>query len=203
MRWFERSGVFPRPDGSAGVWSQRCLAWFDGGPEWFLASPFRVDCNAATAQAAHAYGELTGDERWKRIGLNVARSMLPHQYLDPGKPSFGGWPWLYEKDEAIYFWDDNTRVAVALLWLYTRTGDEELLRAGLRTMELCREVAQPDGIIARHVIAASQLDRIGRQGFRRLPPQGIMVDFDLMRWAWAYGVTGDPEYEHLLPRCIF
>jgi hypothetical protein len=198
LRWFERSGVLPRADGSEGVWSQRCLAWFDGGPIETLASPFRVDCNAATAQALYLYGELPDEDRWRRVGLNVARSMLPHQYRDPARPTFGGWPWLYENDEAIYFWDDNTRVAVALLWLYTQTGDEELLRAGLRTMELCREVAQPDGLIARHVIAASQLDRIGRDGFRQLPPQGVAVDFDLKRWGWAYGVTGDPAYRELL-----
>ncbi|MGQ9731660.1 MAG: discoidin domain-containing protein [Candidatus Zipacnadales bacterium] len=202
MRWLARSGVLPKGDGSLGVWSQRCLAWFDGGPDEFLASPFRVDCNAATAQAAFAYGELICEPSWKQIGLNIAHSMLPHQYLDPSKPSFGAWPWLYENDESIYFWDDNTRVATALLWLYTRSGDEELLRAGMRTMELCREVTQPDGLIVRHVITASQLDQIGRNGFRYLPPQGLAVDFDLMRWAWAYGVTGDPLYERLLSQAI-
>ncbi|MBM3500442.1 MAG: hypothetical protein FJX74_17430, partial [Armatimonadetes bacterium] len=200
MRWFERSGVLPKADGSAGVWSQRCLAWFDGGPIETLASPFRVDCNAATAQALYLYGELAGSERWRTVALSVARSMLPHQYRDPSRASFGGWPWLYERDESVYFWDDNTRVAVALLWLYTQSGDEDLLRAGLRTMELCRQVAQPDGILARHVITASRLDEIGREGFRRLPPQGLAIDFDLKRWAWAYGVTGDRAYADLLQR---
>lgn len=200
MEWFVRSGVLPRRDGSQGVWAQRCLAWFDGGPIEFLPSPFRVDCNAATAQAFYLYGKLTGREEWLQRALNIAGSMLCHQYRDPQKPSFGGWPWLYEHSDAIFFWDDNTRVAVALLWLYMQTKNEELLRAGLRTMELCREVAQPDGLIARHVITASELDQIGRQGFRCLPPQGMAVDFDLKRWAWAYGVTGDPEYRELLAK---
>jgi hypothetical protein len=202
MAWFRRSGVLPKPDGSAGVWSQRCLAWFDGGPDEYLASPFRLDCNAATAQAAYLYGELSGSEEWRRIGANIARSMLSHQYAEPSRPCFGAWPWLYEKCDAVFFWDDNTRVAVALLWLYTQTGDEDSLRAGLRTMELCREVAQEDGTIARHCIGAGQLDQLGREGFRDLPPEGLAVDFDLKRWAWAYGVTGDAEYKELLDRVI-
>ena len=198
MQWFRNSGVLPKPDGSAGVWSQRCLAWFDGGPDWSLASPFRVDCNSATSQALYAYGALAGDGEFQDAGLSVARSMLPHQYVDPALPTYGGWPWLYEGVDAIYFWDDNTRIAVALLWLYAQTGDQNFLRAGLRTMELCRDVAQPDGLIARHVISASQLDQIGREDFRRLPPMAVVVDFDLLRWAWAHAVTGDAEYKRLL-----
>lgn len=202
MQWFRRSGVLPKADGSAGVWSQRCLAWFDGGPDEFLASPFRLDCNAATAQTACLYGQLRGSDEWRQIAVNIARSMLPHQYADAVRPCFGGWPWLYENCDAIFFWDDNTRVAVGLLWLYTQTSDEEFLRAGLRTMELCREVAQEDGTIARHCIGAGQLDQLGREGFRDLPPEGLAIDFDLKRWAWAYGVTGNVEYKGLLDRVI-
>jgi hypothetical protein len=175
MRWFERSGVIPAADGSDGVWSQRCLAWFDGGPEWSLASPFRVDCNAATAQACYLYGELTDSDAWRQRGLNVARYMLPHQYLDPATARFGGWPWLYENDESIYFWDDNTRVAVALLWLYTRTGDEEFPGAWW-TMG---SAPMLPGLTARSRVTSSlraNSTLSGRDGFRRLPPQGLAID---------------------------
>jgi len=67
-------------------------------------------------------------------------------------------------------------------------------------MELCRQVAMEDGCIARHAIEESELDRIGRAAFRQFR-QGLAVDFDLLRWFWAAGVTHDPAYEELARTC--
>ncbi len=206
LRWFRRSGVLPAADGSAGVYSQRCLAWLDGGP-WdggpndFLPNPQRLDCNAATAVAFQLFGEVTGDASCLAVARNIADSLLPEQYADPTKPSFGGWPWLREKSDTIWFWDDNTRVATALLWLHGKTGDARYLEAGLRTMELSRQVAVEDGCIARHAIEPGELDALGRAGYRTFR-QAVAPDFDLVRLAWAAGVTGDPLYRDALRTCV-
>ncbi len=196
IRWFLRSGVMPLPNGSKGVYNQKCIAWFDGGPEEWLPSPYRVDCNAMSAVAFHLYGKLRGEEKYKEIAKNIVDYMLPHQFSDKGKSSFGGWPWLYENIDTIYFWDDNTRTPLALLYLYKETGEERYLRSAIRTLELERGVAQADGVIARHAISPGELDNIGRSAYRQFQ-QGLAVDFDLLRWFYAYAVTGDEEYLRL------
>ncbi|MCC6446444.1 MAG: discoidin domain-containing protein [Armatimonadetes bacterium] len=205
IRWFMRSGVLPARDGSGGVYAQRCMAWLDGGP-WdggphdALPSPYRVDCNAASAVALWLYGDVSEQTQYHAVSRRIADTMLPSQFADPSKASFGGWKWLYEKSDTLYFWDDNTRVTVALLWLYGRTGDRRYLEAGLKTTELCRAVAQEDGVIARHAIEPVELDALGRAAYRQFR-QGMFVDFDLIRWAWAAGVSGDPLYRELALTC--
>lgn len=201
IRWFLRSGVMPKADGSQGVYNQRCIAWFDGGPLESLPSPYRVDCNAESALAFYLYGKLTGEERYKRIGENIIDFMLPHQITDPNRPSFGGWPWLYEVINTIYFWDDNTRTALCLLYLYKDTGKEKFLLPALRTLELCRRVAHADGLITRTAVEPSELDRIGCSAYKQFQ-QGIASDFDLLRWFSAYAITGDEEYKKLAENCL-
>jgi len=201
IRWFLHSGVMPKPDGSEGVYNQRCIAWFDGGPLESLPSPYRVDCNAKSALAFHLYGKLTGDEGYKRIGDRIIDFMLPHQISDPKRPSFGGWPWLYEGINAIYFWDDNTRTAMCLLYLYKDTGKEKFLLPALRTLELCRRVAGADGLITRTAIEPADLDKIGCSAYKQFQ-QGIASDFDLLRWFSAYAITSDEKYRQLGETCL-
>jgi len=200
INWFLRSGVMPKGDGSEGVYNQRCIAWFDGGPLESLPSPYRVDCNAKSALAFYLYGKLTKDEKFKRIAEKIIDFMLPHQISDPKRPSFGGWPWLYEKINTIYFWDDNTRTALCLLYLYKDTGKEKFLIPALRTLELCRRVAHSDGLITRTAVEPEELDRLGCSAYRQFQ-QGIASDFDLLRWFSAYAITGDEEYERLAETC--
>ncbi len=201
IRWFLRSGVMPLPDGSQGVYNQRCIAWFDGGLLESLPSPYRVDCNAKSALAFYLYGKLKGEEKYQEIAENLIEYMLPHQITDPKRPSLGGWPWLYEGINTIYFWDDNTRTTMCLLYLYKATGKEKFLIPALRTLELCRRVAHPDGLITRTAVEPSELDKIGCSAYRQFQ-QGIASDFDLLRWFSAYAITGDEEYKRLAETCL-
>jgi len=198
MRWFERSGVLPAADGSSGVWSQRCLAWLDGGPVDTLASPFRVDCNAMTAEAFYEYGLLTGDDRWCERAENVAATFLALQYLDRDRASYGGFPWLYEHNQTLYFWDDHNRVAQALLHLYVWTGREKYLEAALRTGELFRQIAREDGCVWRHAIGRDELDRLGRALYRSFSQGPGGASFDAMRWYTLAALTGDELYRQRL-----
>ncbi|MGB9876191.1 MAG: hypothetical protein ACPLPS_00300 [bacterium] len=201
IKWFLESGVMPEADGSLGVYNQRCIAWFDGGPLESLPSPYRVDCNAKSSLAFCLFGKLTGNEQYKRIAENLIDFMLPHQIVDPKRPSFGGWTWLYEKIDTIYFWDDNTRTALCLLYLYKETGKEKFLVPALCTLELCRRVAHADGLITRQAIEPGELDKIGCSAYKRFQ-EGIASDFDLLRWFSAYAITGDEEFRKLAETCL-
>jgi hypothetical protein len=201
INWFLSSGVMPKSDGSQGVYNQRCIAWLDGGLLENLPSPYRVDCNAKSALAFYLYGKLTKDEKFKRIAERIVDFMLPHQISDPNRLSFGGWTWLYDKINTIYFWDDNTRTALCLLYLYKDTGKEKFLIPALRTLEICRRVAHPDGLITRTAVEPEELDRLGCSAYRQFQ-QGIASDFDLLRWFSAYAITGEEEYKRLAETCL-
>lgn len=195
MRWFTGSGVLASPDGRGGIYSQVCVAWLDSKPRDydFLASPFRVDCNAMTAEALYLYGLLSGQDAYQRIACHVADSVVAHQYTDPGKASLGAFPWLYDNCDTIFFWDDNSRIGVALLWMYHWTGREEYLRVALLNGELFRQVARDDGCVHRHAIGRNDLDRLGRDGYRQFS-QGADPDFRLTHWFDLAAVTGDELY---------
>jgi len=196
MAWFLRSGVLPAQDGSEGIISQVCMAWLDSGLKDPLGSPFRVDCNAMSAQALYLYGMLSGDERYRTIARNIADTVLAHQYTDPALPSLGGFPWLYENSDTIYFWDDNSRIGDALLWLYHWTGEERYLRGALLGAELFRQVAREDGCVHRHAISKGDLDRIGREAYRQYS-DGTDVDYRLAHWWTLAAVTGGETYGRL------
>jgi len=200
MRWFMRSGVMPKPDGTEGIHSQVCMAWLDGGFQNPLGSPFRTDCNAMSAEALYLYGKLTGEETYKRVACNIADTVVAHQFADVNKASLGGFPWLYENCDVIFFWDDNCRISNALLWLYHWTGEERYLASAALCAELFRQVARDDTCVHRHAIARPDLDRLGREAYRRYS-QGTDCDYRLMHWWTLAAVTGDPVYEGLAKEC--
>lgn len=195
LSWFTRSGVLPDPSGRGGIYSQVCLAWLDSKPVGydFLPSPFRVDCNAMSAEAFYLYGLVSGQERYKALACNLMDTVVAHQYTDAGRPSLGAFPWLYDKCDTIYFWDDNSRIGVALLWLYYWTGRESYLRAALLGGELFRQVAREDGCVHRHDIGRGDLDRLGREDYRQFS-QGADPDYRLTHWFGLAAVTGDGIY---------
>lgn len=198
IRWFLRSGVLPRADGSEGVYSQVCLAWLDSQPpgyDW-LGSPFRTDCNAMTLEAFYLYGLLTGDTRYRQMACRIADTVVAHQFQDASRASLGGFPWLYESCDVIYFWDDNCRISTALTWLYHWTDDERYLRSAGLCAELFRQVARDDGCVHRHAITREDLDALGREAYRE-GAQGVDADFRLMHWWTLAAATGDPIYRAL------
>jgi hypothetical protein len=202
MQWLTRSGVLPEADGSGGVYSQVCLAWLESRPPDydFLGSPFRVDCNAMTAEALTLYGRLTGDERWRRMGRNVADTVVAHQFRDPAKASLGGFPWLYKDCDVLFFWDDNCRIGTALASMYHWTGDQRYLESAALGGELFRQVARPDACVHNHAISREELDATGREAYRERS-QGTDVDFRLMHWWTLAAASGDPIFRQLAETC--
>ena len=200
MEWFTQSGVLPAPDGSAGIHSQVCMAWLDGGFRNPLGSPFRVDCNAMSAEALYLYGLLTVKEQYKQIARNIADTVIAHQYTDPGRASLGGFPWLYENNDTIFFWDDNCRVSNALLWMYHWTDEAMYLRSALLCAELFRQVARDDTCVHRHAIDRAGLDQIGREAYRQFST-GMDCDYRLMHWWTLAAVAGDDTYRTLAQEC--
>lgn len=198
IQWFFRSGMVPDLDGTKGICTQRCMTWFDGDPFdgcYNDPVPFRLDNNANSAVAIYLYGEVTGDEMYRKVALNVVNNFLQYQYLDPTKASFGGWPWTFKTAKTIFLWDDNTRVAVSLLWFYAKEKNIEHLKAALRNTELNVAICQDDGTVVRHATSPDEIDKIGRKGFRDLRFQAYATHFDTWRWWWAYGMTGDELYK--------
>lgn len=200
--WFRRSGVLPASDGSRGIYSQVCLAWLDSRAPGYdpLGSPFRVDCNAMSAEAFYLYGLLTGDAECRAIARNLADTVLAHQYTEAGRASLGGFPWLYEDNETLFLWDDNCRIGTALLWLYHWTGEERYLRSALLGAELFRQVARDDGCVHRHAIQRGELDRLGREAYRQFA-DGRDPEFRLMHWWTLAAVTGDGAFRALAETC--
>jgi len=197
MAWFRRSGILPSADGSTGVQSAIALSALFGGPVEDLPSSYRCDCNAMTAKALYLYGDVAGDTAYRDRALRIADRLLTHQFTDTSQSRFGGFPWLDHGADAIYFWDDNTRIADALLWLYGRTGEQRYLMGALRCLELCRAVAREDGIIAAQVVDPARLDSVGRAAFRAECSGMLAPSFDLYRWAIAAATTGDAAYGDL------
>ncbi len=198
MRWFLRSGVLPKADGSAGVRSQVCLAWLESGHN--DPFPFRSDCQAMTAQAFYLYWLVAGDAAFKQRALNLMQVALRVQYKDPSRASFGGFPWLLKDNSTLYFWDDNCRIATTLLWFYYWTGRREFLKGAVRAAELFRQVARKDTCVHRHAITREALDALGREAYRRFS-QGDDRDYRLMHWWTLAAATGDAQYLALAREC--
>jgi len=203
MRWFERSGIMPATDGSLGVNSTLALSALFGGPVEELASSYRCDCNAMTLQAIYLYGDISGDGRWHDRALRMAELLIGHQFADSSLPRYGGFPWLDHGADVIYLWDDNTRIANALLWLWERTGDERWLRPALRNLELARSLARADdGVIAKQWVDPNELDRIGRDGWRSQVSGPGSPAFDANRWVTAALATRDVGFRSLARRLV-
>lgn len=201
LLWFVRSGIMPRADGSLGVHSALALSALFGGPVEELASSYRCDCNAMTLKALWLYGDVTGDGRWHDRALRMAELLVGHQFSDPSLPRFGGFPWLDVHADASFPWDDNTRIANVLLWLWERTGDRRWLMPALRNTELARALArEDDGVIAGQWVDPVELDRIGRQSWRDRASGAGYPAFDIQRWAGAALATRDPVYRALARR---
>ncbi len=195
MGWYEASGVLDSPLAKGGVASQVCLAWFDSGqPDKF---PNRVDCQAMSAEAFFLYNRLDGSETWRERAIKLLDLVEGSQIKDPARASFGGFPWLLENDDTLWFWDDNCRSGMALLWGYHWTGDERYLASAVRSAELFRQVAREDGCVHRHCISAKELDQIGREAYRAFSQGAVDADYRLQHWGSLAAVTGDAEYERL------
>ena len=124
LAWHARSGVMPKPDGSAGVFEM--IRSNDLG----IRRSYRGDASLITAALFAEAGEKYGNAEWTRIGRNLAESAFSRDIQDPR----GYFRW-YANGTCAYF-SDCSRCAHACLRLSRATGEARYREAAHRFAEL-------------------------------------------------------------------
>lgn len=198
-QWFLKSGIMPKPDGSAGVHSAVFVPSPSEGPQENLAGPIRTDNLAMVIDACVRFAEVTGDATWLDRAKKLGDMLVGVQRLDLSKADYGSFPWVLSADGKvvdghIWFHDNESRVAAGLLDLYVHTSDPKYLLSALRCLQLSLDVAREDYTIGNHSIGPDALNQMGRAAYREMANY-TLYHYDAMRWFWAYAATGDPEYK--------
>jgi hypothetical protein len=131
VNWFLHSGILPKKDGSLGVYENVHSIRSD------ISKDLRPDCHAHTALMFYLYGEYSKDSKWKNMSRSILTYLFDEDYQDsdPKSVTYGFWKWFQSprcKPDQI-FSDDNSWVALVLLYLYRKTGNEEYKQRGLLT----------------------------------------------------------------------
>ncbi|MEH7236015.1 hypothetical protein [Bacillus sp. JJ1562] len=131
MNWFLTSGILPNDDGSLGVYENVHSIRSE------VSEDFRPDCHAHTALLFYLYGEYTKNHKWIERSHNLLNYLFEEGYqdTDPDSATYGFWKWFQSpkcKPDQI-FSDDNSWVALVLLYLYRKTGQDEYKERGLLT----------------------------------------------------------------------
>ncbi|MFE7062853.1 hypothetical protein ACFVAD_11945 [Sutcliffiella sp. NPDC057660] len=131
VNWFLSSGILPKEDGSHGVYENVHSIRSD------ISKDLRPDCHAHTALLFYLYGEYTKENKWLEISDNLLTYLFQAGYQDTDENSvtYGFWKWFQSpkiKPDQI-FSDDNSWVALVLLYLYRKTGKTEYKNRGLST----------------------------------------------------------------------
>ena len=122
VNWFLHSGILPKADGSLGVYENVHSIRSD------ISKDLRPDCHAHTALMFYLYGEYTKDRKWANKSASLLTYLFEAGYQDgdPNSITYGFWKWFQSprsKPDQI-FSDDNSWVALVLLYLYRKTGNE-------------------------------------------------------------------------------
>lgn len=131
VNWFLNSGILPKNDGSLGVYENVHSIRSD------ISKDLRPDCHAHTALMFYLYGEYTKDSKWINMSASLLTYLFDAGYQDDDSNSvtYGFWKWFQSprsKPDQI-FSDDNSWVALVLLYLYRKTGNDEYKKRGLLT----------------------------------------------------------------------
>lgn len=131
MSWFLTSGILPKEDGSLGIYENIHSIRSD------ISKDFRPDCHAHTALLFYLYGEYSKDQNWLKRSHNLVNYLFEtgYQDTDPSSATYGFWKWFQspkDKPDQI-FSDDNSWVALVLLFLYRKTGQKKYKERGLLT----------------------------------------------------------------------
>ncbi len=193
IRWFERSGVLLKPDGSAGV-----AEWISGpdiegnriafGAEQMF-SPERADCVFQSALAFWMYGKIAASPRHQTIGRNMLNRIMDFQRLEPGDPGYGLW---YSRGRSgPAYQDDTSWATICALAGYRYTRQPAFLHRGLTSARAQLKAFGPDDALRVPVSAnAGRNPRLTAKADEH-PHNGGCV---LSAWLYAYGMTGERTY---------
>jgi len=186
IRWFERSGVLLRPDGSLGV-----AEWISGPDIEGNRIPFgkrqgfspeRADCVFESALAFWLYGEVNSSDRHLEIGRNMLRNIMDFQRLNADDSFYG--LWYTRGREGPIFQDDTALAIMCSLAAYRYTRQPMFLRRGRLAADTSAVVfaaGAPKQAEAADPLHARPSDR------------GQLI----AAWLYSYGITGDHTFLNL------
>ncbi|SDJ25908.1 glycoside hydrolase family protein [Salimicrobium halophilum] len=197
LGWFFQSGIMPESDGSKGVYEN--VHAFRGN----VSEDIRPDCNAHTALLFHLAGKYTGNAEYESISENIFSYLFEERYQDTEEDSVtrGFWKWFRfptEKPDQI-FTDDNSWMAIVLLYLYRETGKEAYRERGLLTLEAMYRTQNRLGL-RMEAIRRHELEEKGEEYFRESDSCSMNPHFESIAHAaffQGYVVNGEEKYRDI------
>ncbi|OCA85863.1 hypothetical protein A8F94_13440 [Bacillus sp. FJAT-27225] len=195
VNWFLQSGILPKDDGSLGVYENIHSIRSE------LSKDYRPDCHAHTALMFHLYSEYTGETKWAQISANLMSYLFEagYQDTDPDSGTYGFWKWFQSpkpKPDQI-FSDDNSWVALVLLYLYRKTGIEQYKDRGLLTAYALLNTQNRNGL-RPECIRESELAEKGASYFRDSNEASMNPHFESIvhtAFVQAYLVSNDERFK--------
>ncbi|MEH7179704.1 hypothetical protein [Neobacillus vireti] len=194
VQWFLHSGILPKADGSLGVYENVHSIRSD------ISNDLRPDCHAHTALMFYLYGEYTKDSKWENMSANLLTYLFEAGYQDvvPNSITYGFWKWYQSprsKPDQI-FSDDNSWVALVLLYLYRKTGIEEYKKRGLLTAYALLNTQNVNGLRPECIREQELVDN-GKAYFQTSTEASMNPHFEAIVHAafiQAYLVSNDGEF---------
>ncbi|THE13613.1 hypothetical protein E1I69_06780 [Bacillus timonensis] len=194
MNWFLTSGILPKEDGSLGIYENVHSIRSD------ISKDFRPDCHAHTALLFYLYGKYTNEPTWIERSQNLLNYLFEagYQDTDPDSATYGFWKWFQspkEKPDQL-FSDDNSWVALVLLYLYRKTGNTEYKERGLLTAYALLHTQNKNGLRPECIREKELLDH-GTAYFRNSTMSSMNPHFEAIvhsTFIQAYLVSKDDTF---------
>jgi hypothetical protein len=189
LRWFERSGVLLRPDGSLGV-----TEWISGPDingnripygKGQMFSPERTDCVFESGIAFWLAGKVTGNPDRQKVGENLLHSVLDLQKLGRDDPRYGLWNTRGRGGPA--YQDDIAWATIGCLAGFRYTGRPVFLHRGTLSAKSSVKAFRAGG---KYGLALAGADD---DPYPHPHDRGHLI----ASWLYTYGVTGDKSYLEL------
>jgi len=183
LRWFEKSGVMLRPDGSLGV-----AEWISGPDIEGNRIPFgkrqgfspeRADCVFESALAFWLYGKLLASDRHMEIGRNMLTNIMDFQRLSANDEYYG--LWYTRGREGPIFQDDEAMAVMGSLAGYRYTQQPMFLHRGRLVADAAAKVFAKGSPKAAETADPAHL---------RPSDRGQII----AAWLYAYGITGERAF---------
>ncbi|WP_440273700.1 hypothetical protein [Ferdinandcohnia sp. SAFN-114] len=194
MDWFLKSGILPKEDGSLGVYENIHSIRSD------VSKDRRPDCHSHTALLFYLYGEYAKDPEWTERSHRLLNYLFKagYQDTDPNSATYGFWKWFQSpksKPEQI-FTDDNSWVALVLLYLYRKTGQTIYKERGLLTAYALLNTQNKKGL-RPECIREQELIKKGPAYFQNSTIASMNPHFEAIAhvaFIQAYYVTKDEKF---------
>ena len=183
LRWFEKSGVMLRPDGSLGV-----AEWISGPDIEGNRIPFgkrqgfspeRADCVFESALAFWLYGKVGASERHLGIGRNMLANIMDFQRLSANDEYYG--LWYTRGREGPIFQDDEAWAVIGSLAGYRYTQQPMFLHRGRLVADTAARVFAKGSPKAAETADPAHL---------RPSDRGQII----AAWLYAYGIIGERAF---------